>query len=195
MDAVGLGAVEEFQGDVVFGPIAKVVGDAGLATTLAVVVPAFGEEEFGIEHGAKMRIEGAEGEVDGDDAISGLAEPAAILPLHARGFLAGLGMARVVDDADGLGIFVIARDDFLDVIAGARMIPYVGVEILLKRARRDVVERRDRLDTLALEIAELAAHVMPKMFARLRSPKTVGEFAQELGERRFERQDLIDGHP
>jgi hypothetical protein len=33
------------------------------------------------------------------------------------------------------------------------------------------------------------------MFARLRSPKTVGEFAQELGERRFERQDLIDGHP
>jgi hypothetical protein len=49
-------------------------------------------------------------------------------------------MAGVVDDADGLGILMIARDDLLKAITGASVIPDVAVEILLERARRDVVE-------------------------------------------------------
>src|ERR1700733_2672565 len=195
VDAVGFGAVELLQSDVMLGAIDNVVGDAGVATTFAVVVPAFGEEEFGVEHGAEARVVGTEGELHRDHAVGGLAEPAAILPLHAGRFLAGLGMTGVVDDADGLGILVIACDDLLDTIAGAPMVPDIAVEIFLESTWRDVVKQRDRLDTLALEVAELPAHIMAKVFAWFGSSETVGEFAQKLGQRWFERQNLIDGHP
>jgi hypothetical protein len=90
---------------------------------------------------------------------------------------------------------VIACDDLLNPIAGAWMIPDIGVEILLKRTWSDVVERGDRLDTLALQIAELPAHVMLEVLPRLRPPETVVELAQKLGQGRFERQDLIGRHP
>jgi len=133
--------------------------------------------------------------LDRDYAVGGLAEPAAILPLHAGGFLPGLGMAGVVDDADGLGVLMIACDDLLNAITSARMIPDIAVEILLERARSDVVEKRDRLDALALQIAELPAHVMLQMLPRLRPPEAVIELAQKLGQGRFERQDLVDRHP
>src|SRR5205807_4196798 len=103
VDAIGLGAIEKFQGNAMLGPINDVVGNAGLATTFAVVAPAFGQEQFGVEHGAEARVEGAEGAVDRDDAVGGLTEPAAILPWYAGGHLAGFRMAGVVDAAAGLG--------------------------------------------------------------------------------------------
>ena len=90
---------------------------------------------------------------------------------------------------------MIACDDLLHAIAGTRMIPDIGVEKLLERARGDVVEQRNGLDTLALEIAELPAHVMAEMFARLGSSETVGEFAQELREGWSERKNIVDRHP
>jgi hypothetical protein len=68
----------------------------------------------------------------------------------------------------------------LDAIAGTRMIPDITVEEFLERARGDVVEQRDGLDTLALEIAQLAAHVMVEMFARLGSSEAIRELGQEL---------------
>ena len=49
-------------------------------------------------------------------------------------------MAGIVDDADGLGILMVARDDLLDAIADPWMIPDIAVEKLLERARSDVVE-------------------------------------------------------
>ena len=113
VDAVGFGPIKQFQGDVMLGTIDDVVGNAGLATPFAVVAPAFGQEEFGVEHGAETRVVGAEGELDRDHAVGRLAEPAAILPLHAGGHLAGFSMAGVIDDADGLGILMIAGDDLL----------------------------------------------------------------------------------
>ena len=140
VDAVGLGPVEKFQSDDVLRPIDQVIGNAGLAATLTVIAPAFGEEEFAVEHGAEARVEGAEGKLDRYQAIGGFTEPAAVLPLHARSFLAGLGMAGVVNNADGLGILMIAGDDLLNTIAGAWMIPDIAVEILLQRARSNVVE-------------------------------------------------------
>jgi hypothetical protein len=104
-------------------------------------------------------------------------------------------MAGVVNDADGLGVLMVACDDLLNAITGARMIPDIAVEILLERARSDVVEKRDRLDALALQIAELPTHVVLQMLPRLRPPETVIELAQKLGQGRLERQDLIGCHP
>ncbi len=90
-------------------------------------------------------------------------------------------MAGVINDADGLGILMIACDDLLKALAGAGMIPDIAIEKLLKCARGYVVEQRDGLDALALETAELPAHVMAEMFARLGSSEAVGELVQELG--------------
>src|SRR5215831_6602390 len=110
------------------GPIDDLVGNAGLAATFAVVAPAFGQEEFGVEHGAEARVEGAEGELGRDNTVGGFAEATAILPLYPGGHRAGFGMAGVVDDADGLGILMIAGDELLQTVAGARMIPDIAVE-------------------------------------------------------------------
>ena len=88
-------------------------------------------------------------------------------------------MAGIVDDADGLGILMIACDDLLHAIAGARMIPDIATEKLLERTWGDVVEKRDGLDAFALQIAELPAHVMAEMFARLAASETVGERSEE----------------
>src|SRR5262245_39679085 len=178
-----------------FGPIDDLLGNAGLATALTIPAPAFGEEEFGVEHGAETGVKGAERELDGDNAVGGFAEPAAILPLHARRFLAGLGMTGVVNDADGLGVVMITGDDLLKAIAGACLIPDIAVEILLERARRNVVEERDRLDALALQIAELPTHVMLEMLPRLGSAEAGVELAEKFDQGRFERQDLIERHP
>ena len=104
-------------------------------------------------------------------------------------------MAGVVDDADGLGILMIACDDLLKALAGPRMIPDITVEKLLERAWSDVVEQRHGLDALALQIAELPAHVMAEMFARLGASEAVVELIQELGQSWCERKNLIGSHP
>ena len=195
VDAIGFGAVEQFQSDMVLWPIDDIVGNAGLTATFAVVVPAFGEEEFGIEHGSEACVEGAESELHGDDAVGGFPETAAILPLDAGCLLAGLGMAGIVDDADGFGIFMIAGYDLLHALTGAGMVPDIGVEELLQSARRDVIELRDRFDAFALKIAELATNVPAKMFARLGSSEAIVELIQKIGQGRFEGEDLFAGHP
>jgi hypothetical protein len=46
-----------------------------------------------------------------------------------------------------------------------------------------------------LQIAELPAHVMAEMIARLGSSEAVGELVQVLGEGWCERKNLIGGHP
>jgi len=104
-------------------------------------------------------------------------------------------MAGIVEDANSLGILMIAGDDLLNAIAGARMIPDIRIEKLLERAWGNVVEQRDGLNALALQVAELSAYVMAQMFARLGSSEAVGELAEELGQRGAEREDLINRHP
>ena len=157
--------------------------------------PFLWKKELGVEHRAKARVVRTEREMNGDDAVGGLAESAAILALHTGRLRAGFRMAGVVDDADAFGIGMIACDDLLDAIAGAVMIPDIGVEKLLERARRQVVEQRNWLDALALEVAELPAHVMTEMIARFGPPETIGELADKLGKRRPKRENLIFRHP
>src|ERR1700730_6754909 len=104
-------------------------------------------------------------------------------------------MPGVVNDADGFGIFMIACDDLLDAIAGTGMIPDIAIEKLLERARGDVVEQGDGLDTLAFQIAELSTHVMTEMFTRLGSSEAIGELGNKLSQGRRERKNLIGSHP
>ena len=90
---------------------------------------------------------------------------------------------------------MITGDDLLDTDAGAGMILDITVEKLLEGAWSDVVEQSDRFHALALQIAELPAHILAEMFARLGSSETIRELVQVLGEGGSQRKDLIGSHP
>src|SRR5262249_2249199 len=79
-DAVAHRPVEEFQSDLPLGSVHHGVGDAGLATAIAVGGPALGQEQFAVEQA--MKVATRQSEVHGDHAVLGLAEPAAPLLLN-----------------------------------------------------------------------------------------------------------------
>ena len=57
------------------------------------------------------------GQVDGDDAVLGLSDAATPLALDARGLVALLDVAGLVEDADGVRPGVLIADDVLEPIA------------------------------------------------------------------------------
>src|SRR5262249_54468686 len=86
-DRVRQGAVELSQSDLPLGPVADVVGNAGPAAALAVLVPGLRQEQVGI----KQRLVATLGNagVDCDQAVLQLADFAAVLPLHTGRLTAG----------------------------------------------------------------------------------------------------------
>jgi hypothetical protein len=104
-------------------------------------------------------------------------------------------MAGIVDDANGLRILVIARDDLLDAIPRTRVIPDIAGQELLEGAWRQVVKQRHWLDAFALQAAELSAHIMAEMNAWFAASKAVGKLVQELSQGGPETKQLIGCHP
>src|SRR5512143_1556049 len=113
-DAVGDSPVVERQRDRPLRSIHHVVGDAGLAATVAVGVPALGQEQLAIEQA--MEVAAGEPQVDGDDAILGLAQPAAPLLLHAGGLVPLLVVAGLVEEPDGVGALVLSGAEPLESV-------------------------------------------------------------------------------
>ena len=132
VQAVGGRVVVQFQGDLPLGPVDHVVGDARLATAVAVVGPGFGEEQLAVEQAVEA-VAGV-GEVDRDDAVLGLADGAAPLPLDARGLVPLLDVAGLVEDRDGVGPGMVVADDVLEPVAGLVVVPGVLAE---ERSRPD----------------------------------------------------------
>src|SRR5262249_20310547 len=71
-EAVGQGPVELPQGDLPLGPVADILGDAGPAAAVAVLVPGLRQEQVGVAEGLVAAL-GDPG-VDGDDAVLHLAD-------------------------------------------------------------------------------------------------------------------------
>ncbi len=194
-DAVGQGAVDLSQGDVVLGPIDEMVGDAGLGPAVGIVPAVFGEEQIAVEHGAEAGVVAGIAQVDADHAVVDLAGVAAPLEMNARGFVAALGMAGIVDDADGLGIGMIASNNLLDAIAQAHVTPRRPTEELLQSPARRVGEVGDRLDTLARQVRKLTANVIGQVIPWLRTTEAVVKLVQEIGEFGRQGKDLFSCHP
>jgi len=116
-----------------------------------------------------------------DDAVVDLAGVAAPLALDAGGFLTGLGMSGIVDDADGLGIGMIAPDDVLDAIAGVAIVPRGPIEELLECAAWRAVIVRDGLNALARQIGKLAFDITGEMATRLGASKAAIKLAKVGG--------------
>ena len=78
-----------------------------------------------------MEIAGDVGEMHGDDAVFGLADGAAPLPLDAGRFVPFLHVAGFVDDADRIGARVVPFHDLLQAVSSAIFFPFVcGQEFL-----------------------------------------------------------------
>src|SRR5208282_4837847 len=137
-----------------------------------------------IEHGAEACVVTGIAEVDADDAVIDLTRVAAPLTLHASGMGAGLRMAGVINDADGIGIRMIATDDVPHTLAHPAVVPFGPTEKFLKRASGRTGKVRDRLHALTRQIGELAPDVTGEVAARLGPGKTIGKLVEEISELR-----------
>ena len=129
-----------------------------------------------------------------DQAVVDLAGVAAVLPLDARGVRALLGVARLVDDADRLGVRVIASDDLGHPLPHRLVVPLIAAEELLQTARRNPRLERNRFSALAVHVAQLTTNVDRQLIAWLTTPKTLGELAQKISQFRPQRLDLFRRH-
>lgn len=195
VDAVGQGVPELVESDVVFGSVNDLVGDTRFRAALGVVPAVFGKEKITVEHGAKTGVEGGVAQVNADDTIVDFAGVAAPLSLHAGGFFAGLGVTGIVDDADGLGIVMIANDDLLHAITNAAAIPGRPIEELLEGTAWCAVEIRDGLNALAFQVGELPFDIAGKMAPRLRASEAVIKLAEEVSQLWPKGKNLSGCHP
>lgn len=194
-DAIGQGAIDLSQGDVVLGPVDEMVGDAGFCPAVGIVPAVFGKEQIAVEHGAEAGVVAGITQVDADHAVVDLAGVAAPLEMNARGFVAALGMTGIVDDADGLGIRMIPGNELLDAIAQQHMTPRRPTEELLQSPTRRVGEVGDRFDTLARQVRELTANVIGQVIPWLGTTEAVVKLVQKLGEFGRQGKDLMRCHP
>lgn len=195
VDAVGQGVPELVKGDVVFGSVNDIVGDARFSAALRIVPAFFGKEKIAVEHGAKTGVKAGVAEVNADDAVVNLAGVAAPLALDAGGFFAGLGMTGIVDDTDGLGIGMIADDEVLDAIANPATVPGGPIEELLESTAWRAVEVGDGLNALAFQVGELTFDIAGKMAARFGAREAVIKLAEEVSQLRPQGKDLSWCHP
>ena len=195
VDAVGQGVPKLIEGDVVFGSVNDVVGDARFRAAFGIIPAFFGKEKIAVEHGAKTGVKGGVTEVNADNTVVDLAGVAAPLALDAGGFFAGLGMTGIVDDADGLGIGMITNDELLDAIANVAAVPGGPIEELLEGTARRAVEVGDGLNALTFQVGELPFDIAGEMAARLGASEAVIKLAEEVSQLRPQGKDLCWCHP
>ena len=192
--AVANGAIDLLQRDPMFGTIDDIVGNARFLPTLRISPSMFGKKERAVEQRPKRTVVRGVGQMHRDHAVVDLAGVAAVLSLDARGVRALLGMARFVDDADRLGVRVIAGDDLRHPIPRRFLVPLIAAEELLQTAGRDPRVERNRFGALAVHVTQLTTNVDRQLVAWLTPPKTLGKLAQKIGQFRPQRLDLFRRH-
>jgi len=115
--------LELFQPDVMLGAVPHRLGNAGLAATLAVVPIVFRQVQVAVDHRPEPPVETRVAQVHAHDTVVDLPRRPAVLSLHARGLVALLGVARLVDDPDRLGVGVVAGHHPLHRVTQAVVVP------------------------------------------------------------------------
>ncbi len=141
-----------------------------------------------------MEVVARQAQMNRNDAVLGLAQPAAPLLLHAGGLVPLLGVAGLIEDPDGVGTLVLGGDEVLEPVAEPILLPAVLAEELLQGARGDVRIQCDRLDALLGQVGELASDIGAQMSAGILAVETVVELIEELGQLRLQATDLVDIH-
>ncbi len=192
LHAVVRGALVQFQSDVALGSIHDLVGDTRLPAASAIVRPAFWNEQIVVDQAVKV----AAGitQMHGDDAVLLLADGPAVLPLHARRFLAFLDEASLVNQANGMLSVVIAHHDLLHAVPHSVVVPLMLTEEFLQSSDRHVGLERHRLDALTWQIGKLSLNVGGKMGPSIAAGETVRELRQEFQQLRSQLANLFGIH-
>jgi hypothetical protein len=132
--------------------------------------------------------------VDGDEAVLGLAQPAAPRFLHAGRLVSLVHVAGLVEEPDGVWPLVLGGDESLEPIPQAILVPLELAEEPLRGAWGDIHFPGDRLNALLGQVGELAADVGARMGAGVLATEAAVELREELGQRRLQRTDRIDVH-
>ena len=111
-----------------------------------------------------------------------------MLALDAGGLSALLGETGLIDHADAVGMAVLAGYPPLELVSHARLVPLEHAQIFLERTGRYTGGVGDRLNALAVQVAQLAGdvgvQVLPVGPAAHAAVKTV----QVLGQSRLDPQ-------
>jgi len=141
-----------------------------------------------------VKVAAGIGQRDVVDAVLDLAAVAVVLTLHTRGLTAALGGAGFIDHADRRRVRVLAGHQLLAAVAEPLLVPGDGLKKTLQRPRRNLLIQRDRLDILALHIAEQSSNVNCQQPPARWPAKAIGKQRQKLGEQFSKRCDILKRH-
>ena len=134
------------------------------------------------------------GQGDGVDAVLDLAAVAVVLTLHAGRVPAAFGRSRLIDHPQRLGVRVLDGHQLLAAVAETLLVPPDGFEKSLQAAGRHPLSQRERLDILALHVAEQPANVYRQEQPASGPAKAVGKQSQKLGQQFSKRCDILKRH-
>ena len=141
-----------------------------------------------------MKVGTGIGQSDGVDAVLDFAAVAVVLTLHAGGVRAAFGRSRLIDQAQRLGVRMLGGHDLLAGVAEPLFVPADGFEKSLQGAGRHPLSQRQRLDILALHVAEQPANVNRQKQPASGPAKAVGKQTQKLGQQFSKRCDILKRH-
>lgn len=141
-----------------------------------------------------MKVGTGIGQGDGVDAVLDLAAVAVVLTLHAGGVPAAFGRSRLIDHPQRLGVRMLGGHQLLAAVTQPLFVPPDGFEKTLERAGRHALSQRERLDILALHIAEQPANVNRQQQPASGTAKAVGKQTQKLGQQFSKRCDILERH-
>ena len=171
-NAVARGQVELLQSNLPLGTVDYLVRDAGLPTALPVVRPGFREEQVAAQQ--RSETSACNAEVDGDDTGIDLAQPAAPLALDTGSLGALLGLAGLIDNADGAQPLVVGKARqhlgrvFLGDVDHGGLVPDVIFEELLEAAWWGACGQGNGLSTFARQVGQQPPAIGAQMLERLR---------------------------
>ncbi len=150
------GAVIELQGNLPLGPISHSVGNPRFSTAVATGSSASGEVQITVEDAVEILT--CEAQVDGNNAVLGLAQPTTPLLLDAGRLVTLFRVAGFVEGPNDMGTLMVSGDELMEPFSQAILIPAVLAEKFLQGARRDIRVECNRLHALFREVRKLASN-------------------------------------
>jgi len=134
------------------------------------------------------------GQGDVVDAVLDLAAVAVVLTFHTCGLPAAFGCSRLIDHPQRLRVRMLGGHQLLAAVAEPLFVPADGFEKSLQGAGRHPLSQGERLDILALHVAEQPTNVNREQPPASGPAKAVGKQNQKLAQQFSQRCDILKRH-
>jgi len=192
-DPVGRRSLDLVQGDLPLGSIGHLIGNAGLSTTDAILIPGLLRQvEVSVEQGMEP-VRGI-AQMDADHAVLRLAYGPAVLSLDAGGLEALFDEAGLVNHSHGLGMGIVPGDILLKLVSQGRLIPSEQAQELLQVPSGLSHGVGHGFETLSGQVTELPLDVQIQVASSRDPAKAVIKLGQEACQFWFDPHDRIRVH-